>query len=56
MAEQEHPSRRPRRRIATYGRRLVEGVPGDTAITFLTEIAKAEEELAQIERDGDKRE
>ena len=44
------------RRIATYRRRLAEGVPGDTARLYLAEIAKAEAELAEIENDGDKHE
>jgi hypothetical protein len=45
-----------RRRIATYHRRVAEGVPSDMARTYLVEIAKAEAELAEIENDNDKRE
>jgi hypothetical protein len=53
---QEERSAGLRRRIATYRRRLAEGVPGDTARLYLAEIAKAEAELAKIENDDDKRE
>lgn len=45
-----------RRHIATYRRRLAEGVPSDIARVYLAEIAKAESELAEIEKDNDKRE
>jgi hypothetical protein len=44
------------RRVATYRRRLAEGVPGDTARLYLAEIAKAETELTEIANDGDKHE
>jgi hypothetical protein len=54
MAKKEH-AEELRRRIATYRRQLAEGVPADTARTYLTEIGKAEAELAKIEQDGDKR-
>lgn len=43
-----------RRRIATYRRRLVEGVPTETARLYLAEIAKAEAELAQMIEDADR--
>jgi hypothetical protein len=39
-----------RRRLATFRRRLAEGVPSDMARAFLAEIATLEAELAEIER------
>jgi hypothetical protein len=43
-----------RRRIVLYRRYLGEGVVGEIARKYLSEIAKAESELAEIEKDRDK--
>jgi uncharacterized tellurite resistance protein B-like protein len=47
-----------RRNIADYRRRLARGARSETARVYLAEIAKAEGELAEIEKDDkrDKRE
>ena len=54
MAKKEH-AEELRRRIATYRRHLVEGVPADAVRPYVVEIGRAEAELAKIEQDGDKR-
>lgn len=43
------------RRIALYRRYLSEGVDADLARQYLNEISVAEAELAEIEKDGQKR-
>lgn len=45
-----------RRKIAYYRRRLEEGVDAELAVTYTTEIVRAEEELARLTRGDEKHE
>ncbi len=50
----EHRAQYLRLHISRYRRYLADGVVGKLARTYLDEIARAELELAEIEKDGRK--